>query len=372
MTGLIKGDLIDGSIGARVAELADALDLGSSGQPWGFESPPSHEKAIFPIFMSTLEERKNFSENRILSISSRIKLIENLGAFNECCIFVCGSYGRKEAHDASDLDLFFINFDLNGQSRSPSKVDQILLFANLIKIIKDLSFPDFSNDGEYLKIHSLNKILGDLGSPNDDYSNYFTTRMLLILESISICNSHLHEKIIKESIKKYFVDFEDHQDNFRPIFLINDIIRFWKTMCLNYENKRLNPSESPEEKSKHHLKNLKLKFSRLTTCYSMVIPLSCEMGKPLTEEDIFELTKLPPLERLERCANENNYENGYQNLADKYLDLLDEVSQKDIIEKLKDDQYKSSLFKKANNYAQYIHDFLIKVADKDALRFITI
>ena len=27
---------------ARVAELADALDLGSSGQPWGFESPLSH------------------------------------------------------------------------------------------------------------------------------------------------------------------------------------------------------------------------------------------------------------------------------------------------------------------------------------------
>jgi hypothetical protein len=28
---------------ARVAELADALDLGSSGlRPWGFESPLSH------------------------------------------------------------------------------------------------------------------------------------------------------------------------------------------------------------------------------------------------------------------------------------------------------------------------------------------
>ena len=42
LTRLIKGDLIDGSMFARVAELADALDLGSSGQPWGFESPPSH------------------------------------------------------------------------------------------------------------------------------------------------------------------------------------------------------------------------------------------------------------------------------------------------------------------------------------------
>jgi hypothetical protein len=30
---------------ARVAELADALDLGSSGQPWGFDSPLSHQRS---------------------------------------------------------------------------------------------------------------------------------------------------------------------------------------------------------------------------------------------------------------------------------------------------------------------------------------
>lgn len=28
---------------ARVAKLADALDLGSSGQPWGFESLHAHQ-----------------------------------------------------------------------------------------------------------------------------------------------------------------------------------------------------------------------------------------------------------------------------------------------------------------------------------------
>lgn len=29
---------------ARVAELADALDLGSSGRPWGFKSLRAHHK----------------------------------------------------------------------------------------------------------------------------------------------------------------------------------------------------------------------------------------------------------------------------------------------------------------------------------------
>ena len=39
---------------ARVAELADAPDLGSGGQPWGFESPLSHSTAM-PLNDAALE-----------------------------------------------------------------------------------------------------------------------------------------------------------------------------------------------------------------------------------------------------------------------------------------------------------------------------
>ena len=35
-----------------MAELADALGLGPSGQPWGFESPPSHS---FPVIELSLQ-----------------------------------------------------------------------------------------------------------------------------------------------------------------------------------------------------------------------------------------------------------------------------------------------------------------------------
>ena len=37
-----------------MAELADAPDLGSGGQPWGFESPLSHATAI-PVNDAALE-----------------------------------------------------------------------------------------------------------------------------------------------------------------------------------------------------------------------------------------------------------------------------------------------------------------------------
>jgi hypothetical protein len=43
---LIRG-ASDPLLCARVAELADARDLGSRGQPWGFKSPLSHQ-AVAP------------------------------------------------------------------------------------------------------------------------------------------------------------------------------------------------------------------------------------------------------------------------------------------------------------------------------------
>ena len=38
-----SADYMRPCISARVAELADAPDLGSGGQPWGFNSPLSHQ-----------------------------------------------------------------------------------------------------------------------------------------------------------------------------------------------------------------------------------------------------------------------------------------------------------------------------------------
>lgn len=325
--------------------------------------------------MSDFKERKKFSEERLLEIKEKIGALESIKPFQDLCIFVCGSYGRKEAHQGSDLDIFFINYAIEDNPLKKSKlnkVDEILLFADVIKTLETLKFPPLSNDGEFLQIHSLDNILKNLGSPNDDYANYFTTRLLLILESTPIFNKELHQKIIKKSVAKYFIDYEDHSENFKPIFLLNDVIRFWKTMCLNYENKRIKHIENQEEKIKHQLKNLKLKFSRMTICYSMIIPLSSQADEAINEQYIVDLAQRTPLERLEQCARRNECLELYQDIAKKYLYFLNEVSNKDIKEKLKDNDYKDKLFLEAREYSKYIHKYLIKVADDEALRYITI
>jgi hypothetical protein len=41
----------------------------------------------------------------------------------------------------------------------------------------------------------------------------------------------LYNTTIQNILEAYFRDYEDHAANFRPIFLVNDIIRFWSFNC---------------------------------------------------------------------------------------------------------------------------------------------
>ncbi len=84
------------------------------------------------------------------------------------------------------------------------RTSTLRLFARLVEIADDMSFPKFSNDGQFLEIIEKPKILNELGSPNDDHHNYFTARMLMILESKCVYGESDHEAIMKDILGAYF------------------------------------------------------------------------------------------------------------------------------------------------------------------------
>lgn len=72
--------------------------------------------------------------------------------------------------------------------------------------------------------------------------------------------------------------------------MLNDILRYWRTVCLNYERDRIAPT------SKWWKKNLSLKFSRKLTVYSTVLTI---LTKAVTnKEEVVQLAELVPLQRL--------------------------------------------------------------------------
>jgi len=253
--------------------------------------------------MQSFEQRREYSEKRIATFAEKIKECEALQKQTGLSVYIAGSYGRGEASEYSDLDLFFIH-DKSYQAEPVSDYDLTLIRADFHRAAQDMGLPRFSRDMEFLVPHNLQEILRVLGSPADDFYNHFTTRMLLLLESQCAFNEIVYENAKTQIILAYYRDYHDHRHNFIPLFLVNDIHRYWRTLCLNYEHTRndgKNASAKPEEKNKYHVANLKLKFSRMLTCFSAIIPLS-KRGLVADHDFVRNLTKKKSLQRLKDFA----------------------------------------------------------------------
>lgn len=220
--------------------------------------------------------------------------------YNNLCVYVCGSLGRLEMTAKSDLDLFFITMNDESDSSTPnySNLDKYTFFANLYKINQKLEYHEPSKRGLYWDFISKTNLL-DIGSRQEDYNNSFTARMLLILESKPLLNDHAYELLVEETIMRYFIDYQEHKDDFHPLFLMNDILRYWYTLTLNYEYRR-DPNDGKDEKN---WKRLKLKYPRLLTCFSM---LACLYKMDITPNYVIECVKMTPCQRLRALSTNFN------------------------------------------------------------------
>lgn len=318
-----------------------------------------------------LRKRREYSEGRLAELQEQISHIKILEKIPELCIYVTGSYGRREASEYSDLDVFF----LHKGSREKNKVSNIhktLLDAELIRICQGLKFPEFSEDGEYLQIHYLDDMTKDLGSRNDDFSNYFTARLLLVLESYPLHNPQTYMDIIGSITQTYFRDYHDHHQAFKPIFIANDIIRFWKTLCLNYEHKRNRPSDDPSRKVKNHIKNLKLKFSRLMTCFSMIYAVSLTKTS-INAEQLAKLIQDTPVNRINTETNKDCPD--VKSILKEYAWFLECTGRphKDLHEWISIENNRIEAFSHARDFGNSMYNLLLKGAgDSEAFRFLVI
>lgn len=222
-------------------------------------------------------------------------------------IYATGSLARGEATIHSDLDAFFMLSSME-EEKPIGRIRDTRIFYAVLKAQEAANFPDFSNEGEYLKFLHIEDVIRNIGGRSDDYKNGLTARMLLMLESQWLYDERRFEEFRKQIVQAYFEDYHDHSADFKPIFLLNDILRFWRTLCLNYENSRSwrEAEDEPDKlyRPKGHLKNLKLKFSRMNICFSFICHLLSQGGS-LSAENAIATASLTPVERLVEIANTN-------------------------------------------------------------------
>lgn len=255
--------------------------------------------------LDIFDERRGAAQKRItqlrLGLSEKLDRIPAEDKHPALSIYATGSLARLEASQEYDLDAFFM---LSGSAdKQPNgRIRDVRILNCVLEVAEASGFPDFSNEGEYLRFLHIESVLAHIGSREDDYINAFTARMLLLLESAYLYNEQQYYLMKDRVVDVYFTDFHRHSEDFRPIFLINDILRFWRTLCLNYENGRQwRDRSNPHAPAKGYLDNLKLKFSRLNICFSFICHLLSQ-GTGLSKGHVMKTSSLAPFDRLKAVA----------------------------------------------------------------------
>lgn len=240
-------------------------------------------------------------------------------------MYATGSFGRCEASQYSDLDLFIVGKVDDKGKRLLKRLDEICIKADLIEVTRILGIPEFSGDGKYLEHYTVHEFTKTLGTPEDDVTNTFTARLLMLLESCPLLETTVYGDVTEDVVAAYWGDYEDHKKDFMPAFLANDILRLWRTFCVNYEARTARIPD--EEKAKRKLKNYKLKHSRLLTCYSALLYLLAVFVQQgtVSPTNAADMIKLTPTQRLEWLLRQESLAHAHgtiDRLLAKYEDFL--------------------------------------------------
>jgi predicted nucleotidyltransferase len=124
--------------------------------------------------MDLLRDRREKSLERLNSLKSGLGRAEVL-ASDKACIYVTGSFGRLEASEHSDLDVFIATREGVGGSLL-LRLDEIRIKASLIDSTESERFPRFSGDGRFLHSYTDQQLVEAIGARDDDAQNTLTER----------------------------------------------------------------------------------------------------------------------------------------------------------------------------------------------------
>jgi hypothetical protein len=325
-----------------------------------------------------LSTRQAYSQGRLADLQGRIAGTTTMLTGHPLSVYVTGSYGRLEAWAGSDIDVFFLHAAERDDETFPFTAF-IRLSAVLIDAAEAMGFPPFTAGGRYLEIQYVGEMERVLGSPEDDSLNSFTARMLLLLESRPLLNEDVYEELLARIVGFYFRDYPDNSASFLPTFLLNDILRFWRTLTLNYEHDRLKlmplvGAELDRRKAKSALKNYKLKISRLATCFSMAAHLSSAPA-PITPEQVIKLCHATPAERFEDLrGREAGADALLDQIAEQYAAFLDatQKDEGDLEAWLSSREARGKARADAERFGNAVYELLRSLSPDDRLRYLVL
>jgi len=195
---------------------------------------------------------------------------------------VFGSLARKEYTNGSDLDWTLL---IDGQTHPQDTKTTVDLKA----LLERENWKQPSPRGIFGSLSFGHSLVHDIGGPGDTYINT-TCRVLLLLESLAIVGGIVRDRVIRAVLARYLEeDTHFHPSNgsrsFVPRFLLNDIVRYWRTVAVDYATKT-----KEHDHKKWALRNIKLRMSRkLIFVSGLLMCFLCQLSREKipADRDIF-------------------------------------------------------------------------------------
>lgn len=176
-----------------------------------------------------------------------------------------GSWGRYELTSESDDDWGLLLDNPETEVEDPA-VDAAL--EHLREVFDEEKAP--GRQAYFGCAFHTHPLRDQIGLDEDDTRN-LTRRMLLLLESVAVTGPDVHRDAQDRVLSRYL---EYHRRSYRPPrFLLNDVMRDWRTICVDFEGKAAQDRRERVEKDKFVMRNAKLRTSRKMLYASGLLPV---------------------------------------------------------------------------------------------------
>jgi len=300
---------------------------------------------------TTFEKAKRRSEEGIAKMRSVAE--EILKEERSIIVGVNGSYARREVTSGSDVDLFFL---YTGQHNSIAMDYQQKVRDQL----SNAGFEMPAVGGVFSAPLSVSMTREMIGG-QDDTNIHITRRMLLLLEGEWIFNEQLFQETRTQLLNQYVPS--SLRDEQICLFLLNDVIRYWRTICIDFEFKVQNDGKP------RAIRLIKLRFSRMLLFLAGVLAIGETYGQKANDKfsTLNNYLALPAIERIRKIAGDTA--NPALELYAKFLLALDDSVTRAALSQKGPAGEESSAFETLRQQAHEFRDALVQLLqshyDKD-------
>ncbi|HEX2833199.1 MAG TPA: nucleotidyltransferase domain-containing protein [Thermoanaerobaculia bacterium] len=254
---------------------------------------------------SALRAARETTEEMIAELTAAVADLQD----SNFAIVVTGSLGRGEATRGSDADWLLL---VDG----PSDPEHGLLVREINERIGSVVAKEVGRTGTFGGIVAGHELVHYIAGTRDSNEN-LTRRILLLAESRALTGAFVRERVIHNVLSRYVVYDRSVQSRsgFRqsiPHFLLNDVVRYWRTMGSDYASKMWE-----RQREGWGIRNIKLRFSRkvlfiwgLIAAFAAELFPAPELAESANEDEYYRmlaslirtLTDVPPLELLARAV----------------------------------------------------------------------